>query len=291
MIQNKNKGENMGSINKDERKNNTIVITLIFFLIFLLISSIIIFSRFSINSKRVGTNLDKSTTDIKISKIEEEKSKEKEIVQPSNQKQEAQPQTQQPQVVQKPTVQQQPQQQLQQKSTTVQPSPQTKPQQAKSKPTTSYKETKPANYVINAKNIKKYHNVLLKEFENVTIVDYKVKWGDTLWKIALKYNTSAHSIYVYNAFNDPDLIIAGSIIKVPTNFVLSKTRTNTILLDLISKEKSGYNNSSYNNFALFKDLNSDNVLSNNYIIDNFVNLIYIKDDYNIIIKDIILRQI
>ena len=281
----------MGSINKDERKNNTIVITLIFFLIFLLISSIIIFSRFSINSKRVGTNLDKSVTDIKISKIEEEKSKEKEMVQSSTQKQEAQPQTQQPQVVQKPVVEQQPQQQLQQKNTTVQPSSQTKIQQAKSKSTTS-KETKPANYVINAYNIKKYHNILLKEFENVTIVDYKVKWGDTLWKIALKYNTSAHSIYVYNAFNDPDLIIAGSIIKVPTNFVLSKTRTNTILLDLISKEKSGYNNSLYNNnFAFFKDLNSDNVLSNNYSIDNFINLIYNKDDYDIIIKDIILKQI
>ncbi|MCX8058052.1 MAG: LysM peptidoglycan-binding domain-containing protein [Spirochaetes bacterium] len=272
----------MATINNEERKNNTILIVLIFFLVFLIISSIIIFSRFSISSKRAGTEIEKSN-EIKISKIEEEAKQEKKE---TAQKQETQVT---PVVPVTPQVQQKPQTQPQvQTKPSTQPSTQQQTTVKPSKPKTTVKtskETKPSNYYINAKNIKKFHSILLKEFEGVKTVDYKVVWGDTLWKIALRYNTSAHTIYVLNAFDDPDLIICGSIIKVPVNFVLSKTRTNSILTELIQKEKTGFNNK--NNVIFNKNYsyncinieNEDNVLDYENNKKNFEFTKYFKYEY------------
>lgn len=258
----------MATINdSDKTKNNTVVIILIFFLIFLIISSIIILSRFSISSKRASTSYEKSN-DIKISKIEdvekeEQEKKEAPVVQATQETSKTTEAKQQTQTTTKPQTQLQTQTQTQ----TTQVVPKVQPQ-TKQKPIVSQKETKPANYVINAKNIKKYHNILLREFEGVKTVEYKVKWGDTLWKIALKYNTSAHTIYVLNAFNDPDLIICGTIIKVPVNFVLSKTKTNSILLELINKEKSSYENKYLNkNLYTFNFVNIDYIYDDNYIFE------------------------
>lgn len=44
---------------------------------------------------------------------------------------------------------------------------------------------------------------------------YKIKYGDTLSKIALKYNTSVSRIASLNRIQNPNLIYAGATIKVP----------------------------------------------------------------------------
>lgn len=121
--------------------------------------------------------------------------------------------------------------------------------------------------IITSKNIKRYHNILLQKFSNVKIINYRVKWGDTLWKIALKYNTSAHTIYVLNTFDNPNLIISGQIIKVPVNFVLNKNVTKTIIENLLSKNNK--------NKTSFKDINHFNINTIVYLnkMNPFTNLI------------------
>ncbi len=86
--------------------------------------------------------------------------------------------------------------------------------------------------VINSYNIQKYHSALLKQFPSNKIVKYKVRWGDTLWKIALRFGTSSHSIYVLNALDNPNVIIAGNYIKVSKNFSIKKEKTASIITEM-----------------------------------------------------------
>lgn len=44
---------------------------------------------------------------------------------------------------------------------------------------------------------------------------YKVKKGDTLYKIAKKYNTTVDELVKLNNIKDPDLIITGQVLKIP----------------------------------------------------------------------------
>jgi LysM repeat protein len=44
---------------------------------------------------------------------------------------------------------------------------------------------------------------------------YRIQWGDTLTGIARKFGTSVSSLVALNAIKDPNVISAGSIIKVP----------------------------------------------------------------------------
>ncbi|MFN3411543.1 MAG: LysM peptidoglycan-binding domain-containing protein, partial [Exilispira sp.] len=106
--------------------------------------------------------------------------------------------------------------------------------------------------IITAKNIQTYHSILLKEFEKEDIFSYKIIWGDTLWKIALKFNTTAHTLYVLNALDNPDLIIAGKYLKVVKDFKLPKEKTEKILKEAI-KGKTGYNNIE-NSFACINNI-------------------------------------
>ena len=48
---------------------------------------------------------------------------------------------------------------------------------------------------------------------------YKIKYGDTLSKIALKYNTSVSRIASLNGFRNPNLIYAGTTIRIPNQFI------------------------------------------------------------------------
>ena len=99
--------------------------------------------------------------------------------------------------------------------------------------------------IITSKNIKTYHSLLLKEFEGHEIGTYQIIWGDTLWKIALKFNTSAHTLYVLNALDNPDLIIAGQKLKIVKNFILPKEKTEKIITNAM-KSKTSLDNHKYN---------------------------------------------
>ena len=65
-------------------------------------------------------------------------------------------------------------------------------------------------------------NLLLKEIfswvlgnECTPLIEYTVKKGDTLWKIAKKYNTTVEKLVELNNIEDPDVIITGQVLKIP----------------------------------------------------------------------------
>lgn len=126
--------------------------------------------------------------------------------------------------------------------------------------------------IITSKNIKTYHSLLLKEFQGKEIENYKIIWGDTLWKIALKFNTSAHTLYVLNALDNPDLIIAGKNLKIVKNFVLPKEKTEKILEDAIKGKTSL-------NFNSNENINKVNVYS--YSFYEFFNFIIYENEKTI----------
>ena len=43
---------------------------------------------------------------------------------------------------------------------------------------------------------------------------YKVRWGDTLWSISRKYGVSIATIVRLNRINNPNLIYAGTTIRI-----------------------------------------------------------------------------
>lgn len=69
--------------------------------------------------------------------------------------------------------------------------------------------------------------------ENKNIINYKIETGDTLYKIALKYNTTVSSILNLNNIKNPNLIYSGNIIKI------MKNSTNSNNLDSYYMVKSG----------------------------------------------------
>ena len=56
---------------------------------------------------------------------------------------------------------------------------------------------------------------------------YQIKWGDTLNKIAAKYNTTAKAIADYNGIKNINVIVTGQKIKIP-NATSNKTPAKTI---------------------------------------------------------------
>lgn len=44
---------------------------------------------------------------------------------------------------------------------------------------------------------------------------YRIKWGDTLSEIALKYHTTVNTLVRLNSIEDPDLIYSGETLKLP----------------------------------------------------------------------------
>ena len=62
---------------------------------------------------------------------------------------------------------------------------------------------------------------------------YQVKWGDTLGKIASKYNTTYQKLAEYNGIKNPHIIWVGQKIKIP-NATSNKTPLKSI--DEIAKE-------------------------------------------------------
>jgi len=215
-----------------QKRQTLLTIILIFFLILLLLFSVLISNKFTITSMDVRKSdkkvdfayydLGKTNGEIKTEKTIENVSQEKPI-------------TTTPIVEQKPAEKQ------------VTPIKQETSYQAPPAPTyqvtASEKKVGIDGKIITSQNIKTYHSLLLKEFEGKDIESYKIIWGDTLWKIALKFNTSAHTLYVLNALDNPDLIIAGKNLKIVRNFVLPKERTEKILEDAI-KGKTGFNSKS-----------------------------------------------
>lgn len=207
-----------------QKRQTLLTIILIFFLILLLLFSVLISNKFTITSMDVR----KSNKQVEFAYYEIGKTE-----------------TQQPttSVVEKPketeptksTTTNIPQTQKTQTTTTTQSTTSTEP-----KITSSEKRVGIDGKIITSKNIKTYHSRLLKEFEGKEIETYKIVWGDTLWKIALKFNTSAHTLYVLNALDNPDLIIAGKYLKVVKNFVLPKERTEKILEEAL-KGNTGLN--------------------------------------------------
>lgn len=63
------------------------------------------------------------------------------------------------------------------------------------------------------------HNNTENEEDNVSkdIINYKIKSGDTLSQIALKYNTTVSSIVSLNNIKNPNVIYIGDVIKIMKN--------------------------------------------------------------------------
>jgi LysM repeat protein len=62
-----------------------------------------------------------------------------------------------------------------------------------------------------------------------TIIEYAVNPGDTIGKIAEKFNSIAETIMTNNKITDPNLIYAGQLLKIPVNLVtIVPTRVFTI---------------------------------------------------------------
>ncbi len=211
------------------RKQTLLTIILIFFLILLLLFSVLISNKFTITSMDVR----KSAKQLDFAYYEVGNGETSTTV------------TTEPTVTESP------------KQTEVQQNLSTKTEQIAAIPekeatptpkiTPSEKKIGIDGKIITSKNIKSYHSLLLKEFEGIEIASYKIIWGDTLWKIAMKFNTSAHTLYVLNALDNPDLIIAGNKLKIVKNFILPKEKTEKILENAL-KNKTSYNNNNFSNY-------------------------------------------
>jgi len=220
-----------------QKKQTLLTIILIFFLILLLLFSVLISNKFTITSmdvRKTDKKVDFAYYDLGKTNGE---TKTLETTQTLQEKTTELTQVVEQKPVEKPdtTIKQE----------TITQTPQI---------TASEKKVGIDGKIITSKNIKTYHSLLLKEFDGKDIGTYKIVWGDTLWKIAMKFNTSAHTLYVLNALDNPDLIIAGKYLKIVRNFVLPKERTEKILQDAING-KTSYNsnekNSQLNNICYF----------------------------------------
>jgi LysM repeat protein len=62
-----------------------------------------------------------------------------------------------------------------------------------------------------------------------TIIEYTINPGDTIGKIAQKFNSIAETIMTNNKITDPNLIFVGQVIKIPVNIItVVPTRVFTI---------------------------------------------------------------
>lgn len=58
------------------------------------------------------------------------------------------------------------------------------------------------------------------DFKKGDEIIYKVKYGDAMWKIALKFSVSNKELIKYNKLSNPNLIFPGQVIKIPTSLIL-----------------------------------------------------------------------
>lgn len=211
------------------QRQNLISVFLIFLLLTLIVCSVLIFNKFSFTSKNIGAvekDYEMQFIDLNDSSSIQQ-TQEQSIALTTQQSQTNQTTTT------KPPVETAPKQQTTQSVTQTQVT----------QPTQSEKNVGLDGYMLTSANIQKYHSALMKEFEGHAINDYRVVWGDTLWKIAMKFNTTAHTLYVLNAMDNPDLIITGNVLKVSPNFIILRERTEKILLEAMGKTGMNMNNS------------------------------------------------
>jgi LysM repeat protein len=67
--------------------------------------------------------------------------------------------------------------------------------------------------LIEANNLTRFDDV---ETSAIVAGSYKIQAGDTLSKIAAKFGTTVNELVQLNGIKNPNLIYAGSVLKVPT---------------------------------------------------------------------------
>lgn len=91
---------------------------------------------------------------------------------------------------------------------------------------------------------------------------YTVAKGDTLSEIAAKFNTSYQYLADINGINNPSLIYAGQVLKVPTNYAANKYVLYTVAkgdtLWSIAEKMLG-NGARYQEIKAFNNLSSDTI--------------------------------
>ena len=131
-------------------------------------------------------------------------------------------------------------------------------------------------------------------------INYVVKKGDTLSKIASKYGTTYQVLASYNNIKNPNKIYVGQIIKIPKKDAIIPTSYIVKKGDTLSKIASKYGTTyqvlaSYNNIKnpnkiyvgqVIKIPSSNEEKTNTYIVEKDDTLINIAKKYNINWKDL-----
>ena len=100
----------------------------------------------------------------------------------------------------------------------------------------SVKSIVAANNLRNANVIKEGQKLKIPHSPTAP-VEYKVKRGDSVARIAKKHNTSISAIIAYNQLKYPDRIKPGQLLKIPQRSSASKGTTTTYLLPETVKKK------------------------------------------------------
>lgn len=74
--------------------------------------------------------------------------------------------------------------------------------------------------IIKKEKLNNYENEIINDKD---VINYVVKKGDTLSKIAIKYNTTYQMLAKYNNITNPNKIYPGQIIKIPQDTIISPT--------------------------------------------------------------------
>ena len=79
-------------------------------------------------------------------------------------------------------------------------------------------------FIDNVEDIPFTDNPNQEEFSSSTI-DYTVKKGDTLYRIALQYGTTINELVSINNIRNPNLIFPGEVLRIPTNSTVEGNET------------------------------------------------------------------
>ena len=92
--------------------------------------------------------------------------------------------------------------------------------------------------IIKANKLNNYGDNITESDGNI---NYVVKKGDTLSKIAAKYNTTYQVLAKYNNISNPNKIYPGEIIKIPSNYEIKPTKYIVRKGDTLVKIAKKYN--------------------------------------------------
>lgn len=95
---------------------------------------------------------------------------------------------------------------------------------------------------------------IIKGKEPSVDINYVVKKGDTLIKIASKYNTTYQELASYNNISNPNKIYPGQIIKIPNNTDIKPAKYIVKKGDTLSKIASKYNTTWQNIYEKNKNI-------------------------------------